>query len=383
MSIQPKEEQRLPLSFVERVEADRRAFQLERMAKKPEPFLFPPTYNAVDDALHEPLSVPVPQLVDEYGRHMDEHERRRLHQDVWNNLIQWDRERSGHDPQAYTHLILRQLQFERHYPSMEVADILRRRDDLYAVDAHGNRIYLVKSLGIDVDQRVLLGHVVSDTKLPARVVVKWTPEPEPGKDVAEEIEHWKRVQSVGVRTPWLSFDFVFWGEPVLAIEFLQPLGPEDDEFTLGAVLLPDLAKLHTVGVHCDIKPDNIMKRGAHEYFLIDYGGLATTRKYYGFKRFTWSPKWTSQVYEWDQVCTGKNDLLELGYTMRALQLGRELIRSPQLARQADALNPRLGFFWKLRAYMERVRQIDERTIRSDDYTQLARVLTSTESFSMY
>ena len=107
------------------------------------------------------------------------------------------------------------------------------------------------------------------------------------------------------------------------MEKLQKLNSSDDPYMVGAHVIRQLQFLHTFGVHCDIKPGNIMKKGSL-YYLIDYGGVAKEKMGGGYRRWIWTPKWTSQrSHQKQQVCTAYNDFVELGFTMRHIQIWKK------------------------------------------------------------
>jgi len=172
------------------------------------------------------------------------------------------------------------------------------------------------TLGRHEDQYVFQGIRLSDKKI---VVIKWAATRE---ETLDEIQNLLQAQFYGVTVPWFDTSYTFWHQEVLVMEKLEPLTYRDDAHEVGRQLLRSLQKLHCFAVHNDIKPDNIMKKNG-KYYLIDYGGLTTKRKAYGFERGVWSLAWCSQIRESGQVTTAKYDLLELLYTLQYLDLWRE------------------------------------------------------------
>jgi len=181
------------------------------------------------------------------------------------------------------------------------------------------------------------------------VVVKWLHHRR--RSIQYEIDCYRRLESLGCSLPWFSTKYRFWGHRVLVMERLDPIGPYDDELKIGQAVIDQLQYIHTFGVHCDIKPGNIMKRG-DTYYLIDFGGMATQPLGIGYYRWTWTPKWSSQEpHEKKQVAIPQTDLIELGYVMRAIQNWR-------LSHRRDDGDFRTGYKGKLLAYMEAVKRLE-------------------------
>lgn len=190
------------------------------------------------------------------------------------------------------------------------------------------------------------------------LVVKWFRNQD--MDVTFEMGLYTRLKLLGCPLPYFSCSYRFWKDKVLLMEELQSLDEEDNPYQIGICVLEQLSYLHTFAVHSDIKPNNIMRK-SKKYYLIDFGGVALERLEYGYKRWNWSEKWTSQkMYVKNQVTTYKNDLIELGYTLNHLE-GKE-----------DA---RTGFTEKLAEYMNEVRKLDPETQPGDElYAYLKSIL---------
>jgi tRNA A-37 threonylcarbamoyl transferase component Bud32 len=193
------------------------------------------------------------------------------------------------------------------------------------------------------------------------VMVKWTKNPQ---ELEDEIDNMIRAETIGVKLPKFDDSFFFWDVHVLVEEILEPIDGEDDAYEIGKQLLPSLHKLHYFGVHNDIKPGNIMKRG-NEYLLIDYGGLAFIPKLYGFVREIWTPLWASQVKEAGQITTAKNDLMELIYVLHY----QDALKQGIYIDEDDYKNV---YIEKWKALLDQVRDIDERNIKKSDYESLYR-----------
>lgn len=228
-------------------------------------------------------------------------------------------------------------------------------------DDRGHQIRLEKCISRGRHVFVLLGR--RDNDLP--VVIKWYQSSK--RDTLYEINIYKRLRRKGCETPWFSSSYHFWDFPVLVMEKLNPLTKDDNEFQMAIDVLQQLKTLNQFGVHNDIKPGNIMKRLVHgqpKYLMIDHGGVATKKLAYGYKRWIWSPKWTSQKpHVENQLTTAKNDFLELGYTMKTMQnwrTGDNKIRG--------------GFSGKLAKYMDAVDRINPRNIPAEIHDHLINIL---------
>lgn len=163
-----------------------------------------------------------------------------------------------------------------------------------------------------------------------------------------ELECYSRLRKLGCPIPWFSSNFTFLDQRVLIMQSLLPCkhrlecrAPEKcvgctDWQRLGTDVLKQLKYLHQFGVHCDLKPDNIMMLPEHpygthpklpyRYVIIDYGGCATKRTGEGYYRFTRNPKFTSQPKDSKDrhLCTPWHDLVELGYVCNYLELRNRL-----------------------------------------------------------
>lgn len=196
------------------------------------------------------------------------------------------------------------------------------------------------------------------------LVVKWYRSGD--RTSAYEISVYEKLKSLGCPLPYFSGDYLFWEEPVLVMEELSPLGKKEDIYKLGRQVLIQLSYLHTFGVHCDIKPDNILKQEKEgektTYFLIDFGGVAQEKLKWGYKRWIWSKHWTSQKpHTRKQIASHKHDFKELAYTMNAL-------KNPGVDHRED-------FSGRLKKFMERVNKVDKRKVDPKDYEDLINLLS--------
>lgn len=196
------------------------------------------------------------------------------------------------------------------------------------------------------------------------LVVKWYQSSE--RNTAYEIEVYLKLKSLGCPLPYFSCSYEFWGHPVLVMEKLEKLGKHEDVYKLGRQILDQLRYLHSFAIHCDIKPDNIMKR-VHDdkvfYFLIDYGGVSQEPLGYGYKRWIWSKYWTSQEpHKKKQIATPRHDFKELAYTMNYLK-------------NRGGIDYRKEFKGRLKVFMDRVKKVDKTNIKARDYEDLINILS--------
>lgn len=144
---------------------------------------------------------------------------------------------------------------------------------------------------------------------PREVVMKISNEP----CLVNEISVYRK--SIERDIPGVILGFEFMGNPVLVMEPMSPL--DVDESSLPDVfksILRQLRELHQIGVHCDIKPDNIMMVDG-SYYLIDFGGVTPMDS----KRFTYTHSFSTQRPT-SKNPSKKCDLLELIYTMNHLSI---------------------------------------------------------------
>lgn len=113
--------------------------------------------------------------------------------------------------------------------------------------------------------------------------------------------------------PGILSGFEFLGNPVLIMEPLEPLTINSRNLiVIFRSLLGQLREIHRVGIHCDIKPDNVMQSGSR-YYLIDLGGMVSE----GSRRNTYTPSFASQRST-SKVTSKRHDLFELIFTMNYL-----------------------------------------------------------------
>lgn len=234
--------------------------------------------------------------------------------------------------------------------------IKKNLNKIECLGPNGGTIRLDKILTEGKHVRLFLG---TETTNGDKVVVKWY---QSGKRTTA-LEN-SMYQRLGFPEPCYSTEYELWGQPVLVMERLVSLdGETDDIYTMGISVLRQLKDLHRWGVHCDLKPGNIMKKKQGDgwrYLVIDYGGVATERFSHGFKRWIWSPKWTSQMRRSaagkEIICTAYHDFVELGFTMQTLFNDRKGISNAQ----GPGKDPiREGFRGRLKKYMDYITSCNE------------------------
>jgi hypothetical protein len=201
------------------------------------------------------------------------------------------------------------------------------------------------------------------------VVVKWYQSK--SRNVSYETNIYKKMRSLGAKVPWFSGKWSFWGHPVLVMEKLESLGCQDDPVHVAVEVLKQLKILHTFGIHCDIKPGNIMRsRDGKDVYLIDYGGVAIDRLGCGYRRWIWSPKWTCRkAHEKYQVATPYDDFRELAHTVKAMQLWNSADKTIDLEK-CDVVTNYKG---RLKRYKRKVKAFGEQP-PEDAYEQLIDIL---------
>jgi hypothetical protein len=180
------------------------------------------------------------------------------------------------------------------------------------------------------------------------VVIKWVKKTD--LTAQYEIDIYDKLNRMGARIPCYTGKFKMFEQPVLITEKLDRLDNTDSPYKLGRQILRQLQIIHKFGVHCDIKPDNILKKGK-KYYLIDFGCLTTTKFGNGYLRWVWNPYYASQPrFKSNQQTSCKYDFIELGYTMKAIQNWNNGLRS------FDSKSEIKG---KLKKYMSRVIELGE------------------------
>lgn len=209
----------------------------------------------------------------------------------------------------------------------------------------------------------LLDEIIKENNIyENEVVIKWYKSER--NNIEFESGIYKKLNEIGCPLPFFSTKFMYWNEPVLVIEKLDPIDFNDNEYEIGCHIIYQLFFLHKIGVHCDIKPQNIMKKvhkGKQQYFLIDFGGVATETIDNGYRRWLWSPKWTCQKpHQRDQVVYPIHDFIELGFTINYL-------------RTKGSADFKKNFKGKVLRYMRYLRKMKEFP-ETQDYMNLIEIL---------
>ena len=247
--------------------------------------------------------------------------------------------------------------------------------------ADGRSINLVKVIKSGKHAVVLEGYMNEYQPL----IIKWYQSSK--RDCSYEAGVYSKLKALGCPLAGFDTNFKYWEKPILVLEKLQPLNQFDNEYRVGCDVINQLKYLNTFAVHADIKYQNLMKRVTSvpvktpertvyenkiEYLLIDFGGVAMERLGEGWRRWVWSPKYTSsKAHVKDQVCTAKNDFIELGYAMKIIQNWRHTkgMRDGEF---------KSGYKGKLAKYMKRVDAIDQKNITMKDYDDLIAILNEGE-----
>jgi len=96
--------------------------------------------------------------------------------------------------------------------------------------------------------------------------------------------------------------------------------------------------------------------------------MSVQRLEYGYRRNTWSPKYTSQQFRGkNQVTTGVNDFKELGFAMKALQN----LRKTNGKHEGDFKG---HFRERLATYMSHVDKLNPKNIPPTVYLDLIKML---------
>jgi hypothetical protein len=295
----------------------------------------------------------------------------------------WSPDSRGATDENYAVFFLSRMYNLRNYADIlfndkpEVPKTLDGRE-LYAIGDDGDRVILLRSLSIALDQAIWLGR----SELTGReIVIKWIPE-----NPSEISWTFKRLQfaaSLQIAQPWWSASYGFWGIEILAMERLYRLDNTDDYAEVGVQILDALQKLNGHACHSDIKPDNILKRLDKTYFLMDWDHISDEPYLYGFERRAFSPSWTSQVAVIHQVTTIKYDLLELGFTMHSLMQGfMEKFTGPSeikfnvrdIPKPPSYSYDREPYPLRLYQYQDYVKALDERRVTTEDFQALLNIL---------
>ena len=166
-------------------------------------------------------------------------------------------------------------------------------------------------------------------------------------DIYDTLTVWNFIHESNIPTHYINLDYKFMGGYVFVQERLRVLDSTDynprNVYKLGIQILKILEIVHRYGVLCDLSPTNIGKDSKGDYWIVSYKNFTDSSLYYGYLRTYWNKTWSSNISESESVCTGKNDLLELGYLMNFLYLknleGDTIISNPKII--TESLTPRI------------------------------------------
>lgn len=293
------------------------------------------------------------------------------------------------DPNAFYFQILNQIseQFGITRDSQDLQKYLLEQV-VYAYNDQGLRIYIKDILRFDDSQHVGIGMMTKSspsmcTKEEAEKeqmwIVKWNVDPEVGEDLTfSAFDKWGLIADSGAQVPKILSGFYILDFPVVVMENLLPIESSDYSQKLVVSITSFIERLIPIGVNNNIKPSNIMKRvkdGEITYFVVDAEKMTTDEKDYGYKRFSWSPEWASQVVDSQTITTIKNDLLEFGYTLFYIsQMDKifdasqenQIVSTIRIAEMPD----------ELLAWTNRVRLIDEQDIKLSDFVDLKKLASN-------
>jgi hypothetical protein len=258
--------------------------------------------------------------------------------------------------------------------SNELKDYLLDQS-VYVYHPLGDKIIVDTILRFDSEQHVVVGKMMgSDSEW----VIKWNVQEEDQmgeKLTKEELNRWKSLKNMGSDVPTILDGYMILDFPVLVMEKLHPLEPQDYNQKLVISIISFIEKIVPMGVLNNLKPSNILKKikdGETKYYVADVGMMTTEEKNYGYLRYSWSPSWASQVVDSDEITTVKNDLIEFGYVLNWLSFGREILvkeRSENIKQNVRIL-PRKQEVYD---WLERVRIINEQDIQMKDFMDLKKL----------
>lgn len=127
-----------------------------------------------------------------------------------------------------------------------------------------------------------------------------------------EISIYEQLLDTDFDLPLVLLGFKYLGDPVILMERLISL--DESPVQIDNILISIIGQLkilHEIGVHCDIKPSNILySPRTQKYHLIDFGGVVSEQS----KRFTYTRSFACQRST-SKEPSKKADLIELLYTI--------------------------------------------------------------------
>lgn len=227
--------------------------------------------------------------------------------------------------------------------------------ELYCYTDRDNSIIPVVEVIFNEEFSHVMKGIFKGEKVMVKVYFRTDKSDDLTKNTSYEINMYKQLKKIRCPIPHFDTRYLFWGLPCLVMEKLEPLNQTDKPYKIAIDVLKQLKYFHQIGVHSGIKPDNIMRKKNGTYLLIDYGGSTIEPLRHGYKRISWSPRWTCQNREYNQVTTYKHDLIELGYTIKALLIQRmDEFCKYEPAYDKTQQNIKSGYTGRLDKYMKYV-----------------------------
>lgn len=252
----------------------------------------------------------------------------------------------------------------------------------YAINSSGERLYLVKFIGISDDQYIFSCYDAERENISESFIRKLRNDKNflssnrckiikfrLDDKMDNEFEGWNIFKSNNLPHPNVRLDYTFWKYRCLVMDPLEKISYDDRKtyIKVGVDMLDILSVFHNFGCHSDIKPDNIMKKNNH-YYLIDMGGITTNRLEYGFRRKIWSPNYTCQERKSGVITTAKHDLIELAYTLNIIYRRCHNITCKKKDYRKMVEKTKVSLFYRY------ITKIDKENISPQIYEDLKRIL---------
>lgn len=137
--------------------------------------------------------------------------------------------------------------------------------------------------------------------------------------MSRELEVYDALRSMNADIPQILTGYQFMGSPTLIMERLSPLKVSIKRLSsICRSMIQQLRVVHVLGVHCDVKPSNIMQSlDGTKYYLVDYGGMVLWSDENRL-RMTYTPSFACQRPTSKEPSTF-SDLIELVYTLNYLR----------------------------------------------------------------
>lgn len=135
-----------------------------------------------------------------------------------------------------------------------------------------------------------------------------------GEFMERELEVYRSLRELNANIPTVYTEYKILGSPVLVMEKLYPLKISMKRIpSIAKAIIEQLKLVHVIGIHCDIKPSNIMQSMDGTIYLMDYGGMVMWDDEV-MSRNTYTPAFASQRST-SKTPSITNDLIELIYTL--------------------------------------------------------------------